>query len=238
MGRSILVALGGLALAVQAAAAQGACDDIARYFAKPPKLGEWAEMQMDMKKDNGKKPVVMRVGFVDKEERGGRPMYRMQMTMTHKDGQRQIMQMLTPWGKDAFEENQDSEIVMKMGSQPAMVMPIKGGKRQPGMSDLRKECTKVSFVGEEQVTVPAGTFDTRHYSGPDGDSWVSLDVPAWRMVKMVTKDGDTMVLTAVGDGAKNEITEKPMDMRSMMGRGAMPRLPGKGQSDAEEGDAK
>jgi len=114
---------------------------------------------------------------------------------------------------------------MKMGDQPAVVMPIKGGKGQHGMSDLRKECAKMKFVGEETVEVPAGSYQTRHYSGPEGDSWISTDVPAWRMVKMVTKEGDTIVLTAVGTGAKNEITEKPMDMKSMMGNpGAMKRM--------------
>lgn len=224
MRRSIYLALGGLALAAQAAAAQGACDDIQRFFQQPPKLGEWADVRMDMQKDQGKKPVLMRVAFVDKEERGGEQMYRMQMTMTHKDGKKQIMQVLTPWGPKALERDYDTEMVMKMGDQPAMIMPFKAGQKNPGMSDVRKECAKLSFVGEESVTVPAGTFKTRHYAGPDGESWVSPDVPGWRMVKMVTKQGDTMVLTATGRGAQNEITEKPVDMKAMMGGGAMKRM--------------
>jgi hypothetical protein len=224
MKASLILAAGVLALAAPAASAQGACDDVARYFAKPPQLGEWAELQLDMKKDQGKRPMVMRFGFVDKEERGGRPMYRLQMTMAGKDGKRQIMQMLTPWGPNAWKEDHDTEMVMKMGDQPAVVMPFKAGKGQPGMSDLRKDCAKVTFLGEESVTVPAGTYETRHYSGPDGDSWVATGVPALRLVKMVTKNGDTMVLTATGTGETNQITEKPMDMKAMMGGGAMKRM--------------
>ena len=232
MRRSVFLALGGLALAVQGAAAQGACDDIKRFFLKPPKLGEWADVRMDMQKDEGKKPVLMRVAAVDKEERDGVQMYRMQMTTTNKDGKKQIMQMLAPWGPKALEGDYDTEMVMKMGDQPAMIMPIKAGQDGAGISDVRKHCAKMSFVGEESVTVPAGTFDTRHYTGPDGDSWVSPKVPAWRMVKMVTKKGDTMVLTATGDGATNEITEQPVDMKAMMGRGMIPGMRGKDKDQA------
>lgn len=223
MRRSLTLAACALALAAPAASAQGACDDVARYFATPPKLGHWAELRLDTKKDQGKKPMVMRVGFVDKESRGGQEMYRMQVTMSQADGSRQIMQMLTPWGPNALTRDHDTEVVMKMGNQPAMIMPIKGGNH-PGMSDLRRECAKMKFIGEETVSVPAGSYRARHYSGPDGDSWISMDVPGWRMVKMVTKDGDTMVLTATGDGEKNLITEKPVDMKAMMGGGAMQRM--------------
>lgn len=240
MRRTILVAAAGMALAARIAGAQGACDDVKRYFAKPPKLGEWAEMQMDRKSDEGRKPMVMRMAFVEKEERGGKQMYRLQMVMTQKDGQRQIMQMVTPWGPEAFDQDHDAEIVMKMGDQPAMVMPMKGGRNGPGMSDLRKQCAKIRYVGEEEVTVPAGTYQTRHYTGPDGDTWVSENVPGWRMVKMVSKDGHTMVLVATGDGAKNEITEKPRDMRAMMGEREMPGMkpPTQGKPDSTEEEAR
>ena len=232
MRPGILLALGGLALAAQTAAAQAACDDIKRIFNKPPKLGEWAELRMDKEKDEGKKPMMMRVGFVDREVREGEQLYRMQMIMTQPDGKRHIMQMLTPWGPKVFEGDYETEVIMKMGDQQAMIMPIKGGRNQPGMADLRKECTKLTIVGDEKVTVPAGTFDTRHYTGPDGDSWVNLDIPGWRMVKMVTKKGDTMVLTATGTDAKNEITETPVDMKAMM-RGGMGKRPEKKPADEE-----
>lgn len=212
--------LAGLLLLARPAAAQGACEDISRFFAEPPKLGEWADLQYDTKKQ-GDDPLLMRVAFVNTEQRQGRTMYRMQMVMTHGDGKRQVMQMLTPWGPEALAGDHDTEIVMKMGDQPAMVMPVKAGKKQPGLSDMRKECAKFKFVGEETVEVPAGSFRTRHYSGPDGDTWIASEVPGWRMVKTVTKDGDTVVLTGTGSGAKNEITEKPMDMKAMMGNPEM-----------------
>jgi hypothetical protein len=171
---------------------------------------------MDLKKDKGKKPVMMRVGFVDREERGGVMMYRMQLIMTYPDGKRHIMQMLAPWGPRALDRDYDTEIVMKAEGQQAMIMPIAAAKNAPGMRDVWKECDKLSYVGKERVTVPAGTFDTRHYTGPEGDSWVDPGIPGWRMAKMVTAKGDTMVLTATGEGAENEITETPVNLEGMM----------------------
>ena len=221
MTRGVSLAAVLVAVSVQSVSAQGACKDMTRFFAKPPELGRWAEMRMDMQKDHGTKPVNMRVAFVDREQRAGKTFYRMQMTMAHQDGKRQVMQVLTPWGPEMLDGEYDTELVMKMGDQPAVVMPVKGDKAQPGMADLRKHCDKIQFVGEEKVTVPAGTFETRHYAGPDGESWVAPNVPGWRLVRMVTAKGDSMVLTGMGTGEKNSITEKPVDMQSMMGNPEM-----------------
>ena len=208
------LALLGLVLTAPALSAQGSCDDIGRFFSKPPKIGEWADMRADRKKDQGKKPTTMRVGFVGKEERKGMQLYRLQMIMSGKDGKQQVMQTLTPWGAEALGREFDTEIVMKMGDQQAMVMPVKADESQKW--DLRTACAKINFVGEETVSVPAGSYKARHYKGPDGDSWVSPDVPGWKMVKMVTVEGDEMVLTGTGTGFENLITEKPMDMKEMM----------------------
>jgi hypothetical protein len=219
MKSSLYLALFGLAFTAQVAGAQTACENLKGFFTQPPKLGDWAEMRMDMKK--GKEPTVSRISFVGKEQRKGQELYRLQMVST-MNGKRHIMQMLTPWDMSVLAEGQDydTEVVMKMGDQPAMIMPIKGDQKS-GLYDLRKECAKIKYVGDETVTVPAGTFKAQHFTGPDGDTWVSKDVPGWRMVKMVTKDGETMEVTAIGTGAKNEITEKPVDMKAMLGNPEM-----------------
>lgn len=213
MRPSIYLALGGLVLAVQAAGAQNACDNLKTFFGEPPRIGEWAELRLDVK---GEKPVNIRTSFVGKEERGGRQMYRMQ-SVTTMEGKPHIMQVLMPWDMSLMTRDYESEVVMKVGDQPAMSMPFAAENNQTGMYDVRKECAKIKYVGMETVKVPAGSFQAQHYSGPDGDMWMSPEVPGMAMVKMVTDDGDTMVLTAVGTGAKNEITEKPMDMKAMMG---------------------
>ena len=125
-----------------------------------------------------------------KEQRNGRDLYRIQMVSTVK-GQRQVMQMLTPWDMSLLSEEQDydGEVVMKMGDNPAMVMPIKADKKSDGdvrpAGDLRRD--EVPGRGDRggaggELQGPA------LFSGPDGESWVSPDVPGWHMVKMVTKE--------------------------------------------------
>lgn len=196
-------------------AAQDACASLAKLFTKAPTVGEWAELQTQKKE--GEKPTLMRMGVVGKERDGGKTLYRIQMTTTDpRSGQRMILQMLTPWGMEAVGGSQQKEVVIKMGDQPAMKMTP--GKGTPGEDavDLRKQCAKYKFVGEESVTVPAGKYRTDHYTGPDGEAWVALGVPAWHLVKMTNEDGSTMVLTAVGSGAKSEITETPVDFKTMM----------------------
>ena len=213
MTSSFLSALAGLAVVAQAAGAQGACNNLKRFFAKPPTLGDWAELQMNPK---GEKPTVTRFSFVGKEQRGGKEMYRMQMVTTMQ-GKPHIVQMVTPWDMSLMSDAQEREMVMKIGDQPAMSMTIGGEKTKTGgIYDLRKDCAKIKYLGEETVAVPAGSFKAQHFSGPDGHMWLSLEVPGMHMVKMETADSESMVLTATGTGAKNEITEKPMDMKAMM----------------------
>jgi hypothetical protein len=211
------------------AAAQGACADVPKFFAHPPAIGEWAEMSWQSK--NKDDPDRMRMGVINKEQRDGKQMYWFQMTMDDK-GKRTIVQMLTPWDVTSMTAPKPAEVVMKMGDQPAMKMS--GGfmgQSAGSKADWREFCAKSKFVGEESVTVPAGTFKTRHYQGEDGDTWVSLDAPVWHIVKMTTKDGKTMVLSAKGTGAKSEITEQPMDMKAMM---ANPRAAQKMKEEMEK----
>ena len=194
--------------------AQGACADIPKFFAHPPTVGEWAEMSYSSKeKQEGSGPVRMAV--IKTEHREGKPMYWFQMTMEEK-GKRTIVQMLSPWDMNTMPGSHPVEVVMKMGDQPAMKMAGGMMGQNPSQADWREYCAKSKFVGEESVTVPAGTFKSRHYQSDDGDTWASLQAPVWHIVKMTTKDGKTMVLSSKGTGAKNEITEQPVDMSHMM----------------------
>jgi hypothetical protein len=202
------------AVSPSVAAAQGACADVPKFFAHPPVVGEWAEMSWDSKDNQG--PDHMRMGVIKAERREGKQMYWLQATMDAK-GKRTIVQMLTPWDASSLRSPKPAEVVMKMGDQPAMKMSGGFMSRSPASdADWREFCAKSTFVGEESVTVPAGTFKTRHYHGEDGDTWASLDAPLWHIVKMTTKEGKTMLLTARGTGEKNLISEEPVDMKAMM----------------------
>jgi hypothetical protein len=197
------------------AQAQDACADVPKFFARPPQIGELGELTMEKK---GKPdPERIRMAVVKEEQRQGKKMYWLQMVISEKaNGKRTIMQMLTPWEQSSLVGQNAAEMVMKIGNQPAMKMSGDLGKAAASRADWREACADSKFVGEESISVPAGTFRARHYSGPEGDTWASLDAPVWHLVKMTTKDGTTMVLSSVGTGAKNEITEQPVDMKAMM----------------------
>jgi len=193
------------------ASAQDACADLPKFFAKPPKIGEWAEFTWQEKGKPQSQP--MRMAVIKEEQRQGKKMYWLQMTMNDKDpSKRTIIQRLTPWDHTSLAGENTGEVVMKMGNQPAMKIGAEHAKAAGG-TDWREACKDSKFVGEESVTVPAGTFKARHYTGAHGeDTWASMEAPVWHLVKMSTKEGNTMTLSSTGMGAKSEITEQPMDM--------------------------
>ncbi len=197
------------------ARAQNACADLTKYFSRPPKVGEWAELAWQ--KQGQANPEPMRIAVVKAEQRQGKQMYWFQMVMNEAgSGKRTIMQMLTPWDQSTLQGSDATEVVMKIGDQPAMKMNSAMSKSAASKADWREFCSDAKFLGEESITVPAGTYRTRHYRGPHGDTWASMDAPVWHLVKMTTEEGGTMTLNATGTGAKNEITEKPVDMKAMM----------------------
>jgi hypothetical protein len=67
----LYLGLAGLVLVVQAAGAQNACDHLKGFFAKPPRIGDWAEPRMDLE---GEKPALSKISFVGKDQRGGKEM--------------------------------------------------------------------------------------------------------------------------------------------------------------------
>ena len=81
-----------------------------------------------------------------------------------------------------------------------------------------RDCASWTKVGDESVTVPAGTFKTVHYKDTKSSNevWVSKDV-AFGLVKGSFPDkAGEILLVANGTGAKSSITEKPVDMGDMM----------------------
>jgi hypothetical protein len=97
---------------------------------------------------------------------------------------------------------------MKMSG--AMMGMIRGqmGKN----SALANLCEGVSLVGEESVTVPAGTFKAArfHNEKHESDAWMVRDHPFY-LVKSVGKNHD-IALVKSGEGATSSITEEPQDM--------------------------
>jgi hypothetical protein len=199
--RSLLV----LAVVAPPAAAQNEC--LKDY--RMPAVGRWAEYQATL---NGK-PTTMRYAVVGEEARDGAPMKWLEMRMAGgKDTS--VYQMLTPGNPSEMDRIQ--EVVFKTGDKPAMKMSgamISMIRGQMGKnSALANLCEGVSLVGEESVTVPAGTFKaTRfHNDKHDSDAWMVKDQPFY-LVKSVGKNHE-IALAKSGDGATSSITEEPQDM--------------------------
>ena len=105
--------------------------------------------------------------------------------------------MLTPGNPAEMDKIQ--EVVFKTGDKPAMKM----GGAMVGMirgqvgknSALANLCEGVSLVGEESVTVPAGTFKAArfHNDKHDSDTWMVRDQPFY-LVKSLGKDHEIVLV--------------------------------------------
>jgi hypothetical protein len=108
-------------------------------------------------------------------------------------------------------------IFLMPGSTQPMEMDVDSTKSHRDSMD--KNLEKWHAVGNESVTVPAGTFSCEHWTKDEGkgDVWVSSKVSPMGMVKMVD-DHDTMVLTKVISDAKSHITGTPVKFDPQMFR--------------------
>jgi hypothetical protein len=198
-----------LLLAATATAVQAQNECLADL--KMPAVGQWARYTGTMKND----PYTLRYAVVGAEEREGKAMRWLELTMGKSEqDQEMVYQVLTP-GNPA-EMGRAEEIVFKPAGKPAMKM--NGAMLKMILGQLEKNsvlsslCEGVAPTGEESVTVPAGTFTAIRYhdSKHDADTWVVPDRP-FVMVKSKGKDFE-LNLAESGDGATSAITETPQQM--------------------------
>jgi hypothetical protein len=209
MRSSLSWAAAALLSVAPAVQAQDACAENFKW----PKVGAWAEYQGTY---NKKTPVTTRYAVVGTEDRNGAEYKRIEFKMHDaKKNTDMIYQMLVPGG-GPLEMDGIEEVVMKMGDRPAMKMSgmmLGMMRKQLGQTMAFKDaCTEVEMVGQEKVSVPAGSFSAKHFHSAkyETDMWVSPKVP-FSMLKSVGKAHE-LVLVATGDGAKTEITETPQEM--------------------------
>ena len=207
--------LGAVAAGVVAIAPTAAQDDpCAPAARKAPPVGSWASYRMTSKNETS----AMRMALVGTETRAGKAHYWIEMRMTPAagEGKGMIMKMLVPdW---PYEPASVQEMVMQPAGGQAMLvggqmlnMMRQNMKNQPGLT-LKEMCAGNQVVGTERVTVPAGSYSARHIRNARHGSevWVSSKVP-FGIVRNTVPEG-VMELTAVGTGAKSEITGTPKDM--------------------------
>jgi hypothetical protein len=202
------IALLSVAPAVQA---QDACAENFKW----PKVGAWAEYQGTYNKT----PRTSRYAIVGTENRNGAEYKWVEFKMHDpKKNTDMIYQMLVPGG-GPLEMDGIEEVVMKIGDKPAMKMSgMMLGMMRTQLSKstaFKDACTEAMLVGEEKVSVPAGSFTAKHFHSAkyESDIWVSPEVP-FSMIKSVGKSHE-LLLAATGDGAKSEITETPQEMKGL-----------------------
>jgi len=180
-----------------------------------PIVGSGAQYEVQ---PSGKPKMNIEIDVVGKESVGGKDGYWLETTMADTPMGDVTMKMLAvPDGTSLSM----AKIIMQMPGHPPMEMPAQMGRMaSPNQVDIRN---KADDVGSESVTVPAGTFTTRHYRMKDGsgDFWLSEQVSPYGLIKGQGKDF-AMVLTKTVTDAKDKITGAPVpfDPRLMMPGGA------------------
>jgi hypothetical protein len=174
---------------------------------KAPAAGSWAEYTTA----EGK----MRLALLGSETRGGRNLVRVEVGLTSREGP-MIMQMLVPGYP--YEMSSIEDFVLKAGDRPAMRMNAQMlqmmSSRMP-KDQVAEFCrnAQMTRVGEESITVPAGTFETIHYrdASSGNDVWVSESIP-FGLVRSKLARGGEIVLSGRGTDATSRITETPQEM--------------------------
>jgi hypothetical protein len=203
----VLAAAACLCLASTVAAQMGM-----NFFKKPniadifrPVVGNGAvyETQRSDQKDAAKNTMEMTV--VGKEMVDGKEGYWMEIGHTDgKSGQMNYGKMLVT--KDDFRFH---KVVIQPPGQPAMEMAFNpdASDSAKARSHMQEEVDKWHSVGNETITVPAGTFNCVHWKKDTGvgDVWFSDKISPMGMVKSVSS-GETMVLLKVITDAKDHIT--------------------------------
>ena len=216
--------------------------DVCTQYRPTPAMGSWAEYQttrdgqsmktrvaiVGQEKRDGKDAVWFESAM---ETPRGRmisemlvPSYPFEpgsaIEMVVKRGDQPAMRM--PGGMMGMMRGSQGQPQPSAPGQPAPGQPAPGrGGMGRGMgrgnaaANWMQQCQSLTVVGQESVTVPAGTFKATHLRNATDstDVWVSREVP-FGMVKSQAA-GMTAELSAMGKDAKKSITETPKDMPGM-----------------------
>ncbi|MFQ5889295.1 MAG: hypothetical protein ACE5JR_04495 [Gemmatimonadota bacterium] len=209
-----ILAVSCLALFVaQAPAAAQPTTDLCDPF-RQSQVGQWVLYRMSGGSTDAES---VRIAVVGEEEKNGETLQWIEMKMTGGSTPL-ITQVLVP--RIGFSPEQIQGMVMKVGDQPAMKAPesmlgfMRDMASQGKIMDFAAECEASEVVGTEDVTVPAGTYRATHLRSPNGEAWVTKEVP-FGFVKGRSDDGTGMALAGHGTDATSSITETPQEMPGM-----------------------
>ena len=162
---------------------------------------------------NGKDTRTSEIAIVGKDSVEGKEGFWMQIYFTDAQGKAFVGKSLITPGDFQFHR-----MIIQPPGQQAIEMPAH-------MNAARKERIEENLnewhsVGTESITVPAGTFSCEHWRNDKthGEVWTSDKVTPFGMVKEISANGSTQVLSKILDNATDRITGpvKQFDMQEMM----------------------
>jgi hypothetical protein len=186
-----------------------------QFFSKPniadifkPVVGQGAVYQ---ETSEGKQGHEMEMAIVGKEMTPSGEGYWMEMVMNRAGDQKMYSKILMT------KDFQFTKVIFQMPGQGAMEMPMNSNEKD--RAQMKEEMAKWTQVGNETITVPAGTFSCAHWKKDDGtdEVWTSDKVTPLAMVKQVGKT-HSMVLVRQITNAQDHITGPvtPFDPKAFM----------------------
>ncbi|MFH1010379.1 MAG: hypothetical protein V1784_03990 [bacterium] len=198
--------------------------DLLRSYGITAKVqpGAWAAYRMQMTEAQEKPEAVQwKMACVGSEKVGDKEGMWLEMESTvlseDKEPMRMIVKSLVVG--DPSQEQSVHKIIMQLGDQPPMLMKV-------AFDSLTEESEPpvAAVIGDETVTVPAGTFLCKHLrstmsEGEVSDIYLNQEVSLFGVVKVRTSDGEIELVSHGATGAVSQIRGEPameLDMQRMM----------------------
>jgi hypothetical protein len=176
-----------------------------------PVVGKGAAY-LDTDKD-GKTTRTSEIAVVAKDSFEGKEGFWMQIVFTDPQGKTLVGKSLITLGDFQFHR-----MIIQPPGQQAMEMPMKMNAERK--EKIEENAADWHSVGPESITVPAGTFSCEHWRNDSthAEIWTSDKVTPFGMVKEISGNGNTQVLSKILDNAADRITGpvKQFDMQQMM----------------------
>lgn len=176
-----------------------------------PVVGKGA-VYLDTDKD-GKTSRTSEIAIVGKDSFEGKESFWMQIYSTDSQGKAFVGKSLITPGDFQFHR-----MIIQPPGQQAMEIPMKMNAARN--ERVEENLTDWHSAGTETITVPAGTFSCEHWRNDKthAEAWTSDKVTPFGMVKEISGNGNTQVLSKVLDNAADRITGpvKQFDMQEMM----------------------
>jgi hypothetical protein len=178
-----------------------------------PSPGGWGEYVVLA--PGGQAPSTVRYAILAREERAGQRLLRFETRVrVGGQGNGMVTQVLVPGYP--YVSSAIQEVVVQRGREPAvrwgpaLLARARSSPRSPLTRLIVDGCTGATLVGDEEITVPAGAFRTRHFrnAAAGSDIWISNEVP-FGLVKVTGADGASLELLGRGRDARSSVTGEP-----------------------------